>query len=299
MPTKPDLTQENIENILRGITIPSPPQIIADLQMEMAMPDPDLNEMAALISKDPGLAGGVLKTLNSPLYGNRDISSIAKAVMMLGMTTIANIVNTLYLRDYQTQNEGTSDEISKAMTCFWDSATDVACACRIVAKRLGSCDPDKAYMLGLFHNAGIPLLMQRFTDYPQILVKSYLLEGKRIIDIENEQYKTNHSVVSFYAAKSWKLPKILCRVIGEHHNAVEIFSSNDKTVPDEKTYLAILKMGEHLANLSRSIGNNETDEEWEKISEDVLEYIGLSSIDYEDLASYASEKGIGAQDYFM
>lgn len=299
MPAKPDLTQENIENVLRGITIPSPPQIIADLQMEMAMPDPDLNEMAALISKDPGLAGGVLKTLNSPLYGNRDISSISKAVMMLGMTTIANIVNTLYLRDYTTQNEGTSDEIYKAMTHFWDSATDVACACRIVAKRIGSCDPDKAYMLGLFHNAGIPLLMQRFSDYPQILVKSYLLEGKRIIDIENEQYNTNHVVVSFYAAKSWKLPKILCRVIGEHHNAVEIFSSNDKTDPDEKTYLAILKMGEHLANLSRSIGNNETDEEWEKISEDVLEYIGLSLIDHEDLASYASEKGIGTQDYFM
>ena len=299
MSVKPDLTQENIENVLRGITIPSPPQIIADLQMEMAMPDPDLNEMAALISKDPGLAGGVLKTLNSPLYGNRDISSIPKAVMMLGITTIANIVNTLYLRDYQSQNDDTSDEIYKAMMLFWDSATDVASACRIVAKHLGSCDPDEAYMLGLFHNAGIPLLMQRFSDYPQVLVKSYLLEGQRIIDLENEKYKTNHAVISFYAAKSWKLPKILCRVIGKHHNAAEIFSSNDKTDPDEKTYLAILKVGEHLANLSRSLGNNETDEEWKKISEGVLEYIGLSSFDYDDLAAYASEKGVGSQSYFM
>lgn len=52
------LSQENIEKILKGITIPSPPQIIADLQMEMAMPDPDLNEMANMISKDPGLSGG-------------------------------------------------------------------------------------------------------------------------------------------------------------------------------------------------------------------------------------------------
>ena len=93
------LTTENIEKVLKGITIPSPPQVVADLQMEMAMPDPDLNEMADMISKDPGLAGGVLKTLNSPFYGNRDIASISKAVMMLGMNTIANIVNTLYLRD--------------------------------------------------------------------------------------------------------------------------------------------------------------------------------------------------------
>ena len=82
------VTQENIENILKGITIPSPPQIIADLQMEMAMPEPDLNEMADMISKDPGLAGGVLKTLNSPFYGNRDIASISQAVMMLSRGVI-------------------------------------------------------------------------------------------------------------------------------------------------------------------------------------------------------------------
>lgn len=299
MSAKPDLTQENIEKVLRGITIPSPPQIIADLQMEMAMPDPDLNEMASMISKDPGLAGGVLKTLNSPLYGNRDISSISKAVMMLGMTTIANIVNTLYLRDYQTQAEGISDDIFQAMIHFWDSATDVAIASQIVARRLRSGDPEMAYMLGLFHNVGIPLLMQRFTDYPQVLKQSYLLENNRIIDIENERYDTNHAVISFYTAKSWKLPTILCRVISIHHNVVDVFSSNDKTNPEEKTFLAILKIAEHLAGLSRTIGDNGIDEEWDKVSENILEYVGLSQFDYEDLAAYASEQGIGGQDYFM
>jgi len=293
------LTQENIEKILKGITIPSPPQIIADLQMEMAMPEPDLNEMADMISKDPGLAGGVLKTLNSPFYGNREIASISKAVMMLGMTTVANIVNTLYLRDNLSQNDDVSDEIYKAMTYFWDSATDVACACSIVAKRLRVNDPDMAYMLGLFHNAGIPLLMQRFPDYPETIVQSYLLEEARIVDTENEHYKTNHAVVSFYAARSWKLPEILCRVIAAHHNAVEIFSDKDKTAADEKTFLAILKIGEHLAGLSRTIGNNENDIEWQQIEENVLHYVGLSQFDYEDLVSYAADNGIGGQSYFM
>lgn len=293
------LSQENIEKILKGITIPSPPQIIADLQMEMAMPDPDLNEMADMISKDPGLSGGVLKTLNSPIYGNRDIASISQAVMMLGMTTVASIVNTLYLRDNLSGNENVSDETQKAMTHFWDSATDVARACRIVAKRLRVNDPDMAYMLGLFHNAGIPLLMQRFADYPQTLIQSYLLEDERIIDTENKQHKTNHAVVSFYAARSWKLPKILCKVIAEHHNAAEIFSDKDKTDSEEKLYLAILKVGEHLAGLSRTIGNNEIDKEWERIEERVLDYIGLSQFDYEDLASYAADNGVGGQAYFM
>ena len=299
MTDESNLSQDDIENILKGITIPSPPQIIADLQMEMAMPDPDLNEMASMISKDPGLAGGVLKTLNSPFYGNRDIASISQAVMMLGMTTVANIVNTLYLRDTLSQSDNPSDDTVKAMSHFWDSATDVARACRIVAKRLRVNDPDMAYMLGLFHNAGIPLLMQRFSDYPQTLIQSYLCEEKRVVDAENEKHQTNHAVVSFYAARSWKLPKVLCRVIAGHHNAVEIFSDNDKTDSDEKSYLAILKLGEHLAGLSRTIGNNEEDLEWQQIETKVLEYVGLSQLDYEDLAGYVADSGIGGQAYFI
>lgn len=293
------VTQEDIETVLKGIVIPSPPQIIADLQMEMAMPDPDLNEMASMISKDPGLAGGVLKTLNSPFYGSRDISSIPKAVMMLGMTTIANIVNTLYLRDSMASDDSLSDEVKKAMSNFWDSATDVARACHIVSTRYAIGDPDLAYMLGLFHNAGIPLLMQRSSNYPEILVESYTLKEARIVDTENIHCKTNHAVLGFYAAKSWKLPLLLCKVISEHHNVKEIFLNCDKTSPEEKSYLAVLKVAEHLASLSRIIGNNDHDVEWELVEDAVLEEIGLSQFDFEDLISFAKDNGIGGQSYFM
>lgn len=293
------LTQDNIEKILHGITIPSPPQVIADLQMEMAMPDPDLNEMADMISKDPGLAGGVLKILNSPFYGNRDIGSISKAVMMLGMNTVASIVNTLYMRDVLAQDDDVSDEVYKAMTRFWDSAADVARACRLVAQRLRFNDPDMAYMLGLFHDAGIPLLMQRYPDYLDVVAQSYLLEEPRIIDVENKHYQTNHAVISFYAARSWKLPEVLCRVIAEHHNVTEIFSDNDKTDPDEKYFLAILKLGEHIAELSQTLGNNKEDLEWQQSEAKILEYLGLSQFDYEDLVGYAADNGVGGQDYFV
>jgi HD-like signal output (HDOD) protein len=298
MAAETPVTQENIENILKGIVIPSPPQVIADLQMEMAMPDPDLNEMANMIKKDPGLAGGVLKTVNSPFYGHHDITSISKAVMMLGMNTVANIVNTLYLRDSMSEQGDMADDVYKAMNHFWDSATDVARACHLVAQRLRY-NPDTAYMLGLFHNAGIPLLMQRFSDYPEIIAQSYLLEEHRIVDCENKHYKSNHAVVSFYAARSWKLKPLLCRVIAEHHSAVDIFSDNDKTNPDEKYLLAILKVAEHLAGLFRIIGNNDDDLEWQQIEEAVLDCLSLSQFDYEDLVAHAADNGIGGQTYFM
>ena len=299
MAAESPISQDDVEKILKGITIPSPPQIIADLQMEMAMPDPDLNAMAEMISKDAGLAGGVLKTLNSPFYGNHGIGSISKAVMMLGMNTVVNIVNTLYMRDYMSQQDDISDDLYKAMTRFWDTAVDVARACQLVALRLRFNESDMAYMLGLFHNAGIPLLMHRFPEYPEIMVNSYMVGDHRVIDTENRLLKTNHAVVSFYAARSWKLPDVLCRVIADHHSAINIFSENDNTNSEQKYFLAILKLGEHLTALYRIIGNNEVDTEWVQIQDKVLEYLGMSQFDYEDLVSYAAENGIGIQNYFM
>ena len=39
---------------------------------------------------------------------------------------------------------------------FWDSAEEVAQLASALAKRLGGVDPEDAYMLGLFHDAGTP-----------------------------------------------------------------------------------------------------------------------------------------------
>lgn len=89
-----EIKAEQADDILKGISIPSPPQVMADLQMELVMPEPNLHAMANMISKDVGLAGSVLKTVNSPFFGMaREITSITHAVNLLGINSILNIVN--------------------------------------------------------------------------------------------------------------------------------------------------------------------------------------------------------------
>lgn len=287
------LTKDKIEDVLKGISIPSPPQIIADLQMEMASSEPDINEISNLISKDPSLAGSVLKTVNSPYYGDRGIDSISKAVMLLGKDTISNIVNTVYLRDSLILQQDISDEVINAMSIFWDSAIDVARACRFVAQRIHFSDSNMAYMLGLFHNAGIPLLMLRYSDYLCVVAQSYHMEEPNTVDAENKCFKTNHAEVSSYAARTWKLPEILCRVIEKHHNVTEIFSDNDETNPDEKYFLAILKLGEYLAVHTKLMNEHNNDLEWQQVGDQILEYLSLDKLDYEDLLEYTVDNGIG------
>ncbi len=52
-----ELTAEQIRQALQGISVPPQPQIMVDLQMEQVMPNPDLKNIARLISQDPGLPG--------------------------------------------------------------------------------------------------------------------------------------------------------------------------------------------------------------------------------------------------
>jgi HD-like signal output (HDOD) protein len=292
------LSEQDIQQILRGVTIPSPPQIITDLRTEMAKSEPCFNTITKLISGDVGLAGSILKTANSPFYGGGGrFASINQAVMILGMGTVMDIVNTVSLRNAMTQMKDLPPGLFAALSRFWDSATDVARACAMVADKIRLPARDRAYSLGLFHNAGVPLMMLKYKNYLDTLRDAYATEGERIVDIENRRHDTNHAVMSFFVARSWKLPGNLCDLIAAHHN-LDPFLKGDGKDSAVHQLLAILKIAEHLAGLHRVVGKQEQDWEWERIGARAVELAGLSEFDFDDLESQARELGLGEQEYF-
>ncbi|MEH6450194.1 MAG: HDOD domain-containing protein [Oleispira sp.] len=286
------LTQEQIANVLLGIKIPPQPQILVDLQIEQIMPDPDLNSIAALISRDVGLAGTILKVVNSPFYGlSNKITSVNQAVSLIGLDSVINIINGVAIKSEM------SDETIIHMNRFWDTANDIAMIATNVAKQVGFPKPDLAYLLGLFHNAGVPLLMNRFDNYLEVLEQSYAEGSDRIIDVENTLLNTNHAVVGYYIAKSWNLPKVLCDAIAEHHNCQRHFLGAHKSDSESKTLLAILKIAEHICGSFRILGNQDVDHEWEIIGPEVLTHLGLGEYDLEQLRLNAEEMGISSKNY--
>lgn len=282
------LNQEQIEKILRGITVPPQPQIIVDIHMEQAMPNPDIDRIGKLISQDVGLAGTILKVVNSDLFGLKNkITSIEQAVHILGLKSIISLTEGLSIKGEL------NDETIVALGGFWDSAMDIASVCATIARQIGYQAPDQAYCLGLFHNCGVPLLVKAHSNYQDVMEASYGSSTDRIIDFENQELKTNHAVVGYYVAKSWGLPQELCEVIAEHHNAPDIFRENPMPYDgSKKTLLAILKMSEHICGLFRVLGGKEEDYEWLRIKTPLLEYIGLSVLDYEDIVAEMETLGI-------
>lgn len=286
-----ELSPEQIQQVLQGISVPPQPQIMVDLQMEQFMPNPDLKSIAKLISQDPGLSGALLKIVNSPYFGLANkVSSIQRAVNLLGSRSVINMINALSIKGEM------SDETIVTLNRFWDTAQDVAMTCLTLAKRIGCEAPDEAYTLGLFHNCGIPLMLKRFPNYMTVLEEAYYSAGseRRIVDTENRLLNTNHAVVGYYTAKSWNLPLHLCEAIANHHNALAIFSSDDSSRDVQlKNLLAILKMAEHICACYRVLGNQEQDHEWDSIRGPVLDYVGLSEYDFDMLKDTIHDLGAG------
>ncbi len=283
-----ELTAEQIQQALQGISVPPQPQIMVDLQMEQYMPDPDLDVIARLISQDPGLSGALLKIVNSAHYGlSNKIASIQRAVNLLGSRSVINLINALSIRGEM------SDETIVTLNRFWDTAQDVAMTSLSVAKRTGSQAVDEAYALGLFHDCGVPLMLKRFPNYMAVLEEAYANAGPdcRVVDTENNAFNTNHAVVGYYTAKSWRLPEHVTDAIANHHNALAVFSDESSRNAPLKNLLAILKMAEHICASYRVLGNQSVDHEWNAIGHLVLDYVGLSDYDFESMKLSIRELG--------
>jgi len=286
-PELPELTAEQIQQALQGISVPPQPQIMVDLQMEQYMPDPDLHAIARLIAQDPGLSGALLKIVNSAQYGfSNKIASIERAVHLLGSRSVINLINAQSIRGEM------SDETIVTLNRFWDTAQDVAMTCLTLARRLGSETVDEAYALGLFHDCGVPLMLKRFPDYMRVLEQAYAEVGPqhRLVDTENQAFNTNHAVVGYYTAKSWRLPRHVSDAIAHHHNALAIFSEDSVDTLQLKNLLAILKMAEHICASYRVLGNQADDLEWNAIGHLVLDHVGLSDYDFENLCESIREQ---------
>ncbi len=276
------MSDKDLKEALKGLTIPPQPQILVDIQLEQLSPNPDLKQIAKLISKDPGLAGTMLKIVNSSFFGlNKTVTDIRQAVNMLGLNLVFNILTGISIRG------ALSDTHIVALTRFWDSAMDLAEACMLLARHFKLRKADEAYLLGLFHNCGIPLLLTRFPDYMTILQASYAQSELPLVEIEWESIKSHHAVIGYYIARSWKLPVALCQIINAHHELNDFFANITAETAAERRemeqLMCVLKLAEHLVGLPMALAQQQRDVEWIRHGHDIMDRMNLTEDDLDEL----------------
>lgn len=207
---------------LRGIVFPPQPHLIAPIMAEMAKPLPDLKAIATLISGDVTLASSLLKMVNSPFYGlNRKVTSVEEAVVLVGMRRTLHMVRALSL--------SRSFKPMPGMESFWEDTARNAMFALMLAAEL-ALDGDLAYLMGLFHDCGILLLMQQQTDYLDVFRQSTESAEFSLADLEFCRYNTDHARVGSVFARYWYLPETIVKAIENHHSADAFSSIADREV---------------------------------------------------------------------
>lgn len=208
IPSKEDLKKTYAA--IKGIELPTVPDIVQKANAELAKPDPNIVELAELVSKDPVLSGQILKVINSPFYGlSKKIESVQKAVVLLGQKNLKNVLMTAGLR----QAMSGSDDSRKT---FWDRAAATAACASGIAALVHNVQADEAYMTGLFLDTGVLVLLEKSPAYKRVSDNQPMYPYSTVIFEENK-FETNHPNVGYLLALSWKIPDTSAMAILHHH----------------------------------------------------------------------------------
>jgi len=244
----------------------------------------DLEAIADLIAQDPGISAAVIKIVNSPVFGLANpIASIQQAVVMLGLDRIVAILKTLHLRRSM---DALKNNIN--MELFWDTSLAVANTASTICRQLNLSLADEAYTLGLFHNCGIPILAARFDNYQKVMEYGYSREDGRVVGEEFAEFGVHHAAAGYRVARVWHLPKNICLAIKNHHSVNRILDDKSIQNPTMKTVLCVLKMAETLVNLPEKMAQVDVNFEWQICGPRVLDFMGLSEYDFQDLEDAVS-----------
>jgi HD-like signal output (HDOD) protein len=272
--------QNVLDDIGKGFAVPAQPKLLLELLKLMAEPSPDVNAIAACISKDIAVSAAILKAINSPLYGlGRTVTDIKMSVNYIGIYGVIMLVTgSLIKKSFDPKN------CSIDLDLFWTITTDISNATVAIGKQFKqNIAMDKLSSLGLFHGCGIPVMAMKYNNYQEIVDQLVLTPQLSLIEFENKNFHANHATIGYFVASSWRLPKDVCQIILQHHERDYL---NRLDGSPEQDLFAILKLAENIVSL-KYMGTDSPD--WVYVDEATLTVLGIDSESLEAVISKITE----------
>jgi HD-like signal output (HDOD) protein len=202
------------EIIKKTDRLPTLPGIALKLLDAVRREEPDLEEIAKLISSDPPLSAEILKFINSPFYSLKTkVTSVNHAVNMLGVKTVKNLALSFSLVN-NFQPEG---PFSFNYKSFWKDSLIGAISARSLAEDVKPDLSEDAFFLGLMHNLGILTLVRCLPKQYSLVIKEMQTSGSSYHESEDLVLGFNHMAVGKCLIQSWGLPELFYLPIGYHH----------------------------------------------------------------------------------
>lgn len=258
-----EVQTEVAEQVLKGLIIPPCPSVLVAALNEAKKPEANLGRIASHVEQDVGLSALMLKLASSPVFGFRargGFNSVHKAITALGLEKAVNLIRNVALR--QNVSPGVP-----GLEQFWDRSSLTASVASRMAGRIPGLSRDDAYMAALFHDCGIPVLMQKYPDYTATL--TYLCKsGKTVCQAEEHAYSTTHATVGNLLGRNWFLPPHICKAILFHHDPTIFSSSSEFAGMDTRNLIGLI----HMAECTVDEYQHRHSEEWGQFKGGVLSF---------------------------
>ncbi len=238
------------EALLAQITadprLPTPPTVALQIVEKANRPNCTILEIAQLLSQDPALCGRILKMVNSSLFAlPRAVSSIERAMNLLGLKRVRSLVLSLSLTSMQGRNQATT-----RMRDYWKSSVATAIVARELAARRSGGDPDSDMVAGLLCDLGVLILQEVFCEqYAKILTMPQEALVLNQCDVEENLFGVHHAEVSAYLLKRWRLPEEMTQAIAWHHHPAKAPAAHQ-----ERAHL--LYFASRVAQLQLTVGES-------------------------------------------
>jgi putative nucleotidyltransferase with HDIG domain len=198
------------ENRLR---LPAMPLAVTRALELLGDSDVKFADLAAALETDPLVSARLLRIANSAVYGGKgSVTALEQAVSRLGVRPLRGILTELTAREvFSSRDPG----IQASFHAIWRHCVAVAILGRDLAIARPGVDPDAAYVAGLLHDVGKPV------------VGAFLLEAERTLAAEVgekagawmgeslwlQTIHECHREVGTRLVRSWKLPDAVAATV--------------------------------------------------------------------------------------
>ena len=178
-------------------------------------PDWDLRKLDATIRRDQTLTARFLRLANSAFFGARSkISTLDRAINLVGITRVRSVLLAAALEGlHESKRSNFKGKI------LWEHALAAGCLSQHLARTHGRSDPEEAFMAGLLHDIGRPLLDQTLGDkYAEVIALVKDGVAASLLSAEQRVFRFDHTDIGFVAVTAWGFPPAIAEAIRFHHD---------------------------------------------------------------------------------
>ena len=206
-------SDNDIRNRLLIARLPAMPQMLIKLIGHLQADDLGMQELAALVSTDPGMTSKILAVATSSAY-HRSTRTVALEHLLITLGT--DMIKLLVIGEsvFQTFNNfphsGSTD-----LRGFWKHSLTAAVIARELAARMQYPQVEEAYLAGLLHNVGrLALLATAPHDYAFNFTAR---DDEDLCAVEQRTLQITHAEAGAWLIERWHLDSFLADAVLYHH----------------------------------------------------------------------------------